>query len=243
VKKGSDVILASLHGSVCEGEWAGRFLRKDIFDKLGDTVGNQGDEMKSQLLHLREWACKTYTSLNIADESKLDSLMNAARCYVNTLDGDMLQRDSYNAISREEYVEVYHENYGNFAKLKSSKPVACRAVRQISASTCPQVFVFIICIYTAASSHYESRVNVYARTKDMAATLAINVAIPALLFHSIPTAALSLSSPLFTDSGGTRLPLFTSSIEIQTTFVSTFPSIFVESTIGTGRVTNSSYQV
>jgi hypothetical protein len=47
VKKGSDVRLASLHDSVCGGEWAGRFPRKDIFDKLGDTVGNQGDEIKS----------------------------------------------------------------------------------------------------------------------------------------------------------------------------------------------------
>ncbi|CAN9215458.1 unnamed protein product [Alternaria alternata] len=89
VKKGVDAGLASLHNSVSKGEWAGRLLRKDMVDKLGEAVDEQAEKMKSQLLYLRKWAYKTNPFFSKFCEGGLDDLLNIARRYIKTHNSDM----------------------------------------------------------------------------------------------------------------------------------------------------------
>ncbi|KAI4653456.1 hypothetical protein J4E93_001222 [Alternaria ventricosa] len=109
MRMGTDAGLSSLHNSVSEGEWAGRFLRKDIVSKQerisekqsehtvrrgvkinrwGDKTGQwrnkaeiRSEDMAAQLLRLRTWSYNTYSFDNITDETELDRLMDLARVH------------------------------------------------------------------------------------------------------------------------------------------------------------------
>ncbi|KAI4703517.1 hypothetical protein J4E89_010093 [Alternaria sp. Ai002NY15] len=109
VGKGKDAGLASLHNSVSEGEWAGRFLRKDIVanqEKIpedqdqktsswGRYIGGKGEktgqwrnkaeirseDIAAQLLRIRTWSYNTYTFSNPTNETELDRLMDLARLH------------------------------------------------------------------------------------------------------------------------------------------------------------------
>jgi len=117
VKQGVDAGLASLHNSVSEGEWAGRYSRNDIVtiqeealedqrEKADDQHENpdeqgerpdlhtenaetQGDDMREQLFRLRMWSYNTLSFLKDPDESELDRLMNIARLHTRPQDRNM----------------------------------------------------------------------------------------------------------------------------------------------------------
>jgi hypothetical protein len=110
IKKGEGVGLASLHNSVSEGEWAGRFLRRDITvqqknntdqqkDKPAEVdnkpaepdnkADNQGNDMRAQLVRLRTWSYNTHLFTTTASETELDRLMTLARLHTNPLNRNM----------------------------------------------------------------------------------------------------------------------------------------------------------
>ena len=108
-RTGTDAGLSSLHNSVSEGEWAGRFLRKDIVSKQekipekqsehtvrrgektnrwGEKTGQwrnkaeiRSEDIAVQLLRLRTWSYNTYSFSNPTDETELDRLMDLARLH------------------------------------------------------------------------------------------------------------------------------------------------------------------
>ena len=97
VRQGKDMGLASPHNSVSEGEWAGRFLRKDIVANQEETPEEQepktdrwsnrtdkrdkktgqwrnkaeirSEDIAAQLLRIRTWSYNTYTFSNPTDET------------------------------------------------------------------------------------------------------------------------------------------------------------------------------
>ncbi|KAI4912221.1 uncharacterized protein J4E92_010072 [Alternaria infectoria] len=109
MRTGADAGLSSLHNSVSEGEWAGRFLRKDIVSKQettpekqsehtvrrGEKINRWGEktgqwrnkaeirseDIAAQLLRIRTWSYNTFTFSNPTNETELDRLMDLARLH------------------------------------------------------------------------------------------------------------------------------------------------------------------